>query len=104
MGRKFENENPWGILLIDTCNTFNEGNSKLMVYVARHEWSTGERFLFNMYRYHAILILRVKKDVKMILSKEGITQGCPLTTTGYGLLVLPVIRQLKVEFSDIYSP
>ena len=40
----------------------------------------------------------------MILSKEGITQGCPLATTGYGLLVLPVIRQLKVKFSYINSP
>ena len=60
----------------------------------------------NMYRHHAILILRgeTKKDAKIILSKEGTTQGSPLATTDYGLLVLPMIRQLKVEFSDINSP
>ena len=77
-----------------------------MVWVARHEWPTGARFLFNMYRHHAILILRgeTKKDAKMSSSKEGITQGYPLATTGYGLLVLPMIRPLKVEFSDINSP
>ena len=40
----------------------------------------------------------------MIISKEGITQGFPLATTGYGLLVLPMIRQLKVELSHIKSP
>ena len=74
--------------------------------MARHEWSTGAIFLFNMYRYHDILILRgeTKKNAKRNLSKEGITQGCPLATTGYGLLVLPMIRQLKVDFSDINFP
>ena len=40
----------------------------------------------------------------MILSREGITQGCPLATTCYGLLVLPMIIPLEVEFSDINSP
>ena len=37
-------------------------------------------------------------------SREGITQGCPLATTGYGLVMLPIIRQLKIEFSDIIYP
>ena len=75
--------------------------------MVRHEWHTCARFLFDMYRHHAILILRGggdQKIPKMILSREGITQGCPLATTGYGLLVLPMIRPLKVEFSDINSP
>ena len=101
-----DNEDPWGVLSIDARNAFNGGNRKLMVWVAHHEWPTGARLLFNMYRHHVILILRgeTKKDAKIILSKEGTTQGSPLATTDYGLLVLPMIRQLKVEFSDINSP
>ena len=48
----------WGILMIDARNTFNEGNRKLMVWAARHLWPSGARFLFKMYRHHAVLILR----------------------------------------------
>ena len=59
-----DNEDPWGVLLIDTRNAFNEGNRKLMVWVARHEWPTGARFLFNMYRHHAILILRGETKIR----------------------------------------
>ena len=38
-------------------NAFNEENRKLIVWMARHKWHTCARFLFDMYRYHAILIL-----------------------------------------------
>ena len=36
--RHEKNENDfWGFLLIDARNTFNEGNRKMMIWVARHE-------------------------------------------------------------------
>ena len=46
--------------MIDARNAFNEGNWKMMVWVARHLWPSGVCFLFNMYRHHAVLILRGK--------------------------------------------
>ena len=39
-----------------------------------------------------------------IFSREGIVQGYPLATTGYGILVLPLIRKLKIEFTSVESP
>ena len=57
MGKCLDNEDPWGVLLIDARNAFNEGNRKLMVWLARHEWPTGARFSFNMYRHHTIIVL-----------------------------------------------
>jgi len=78
-----ENDDPWGVLLIDARNTFNEGNRKLIVWAAHHKWPTGARFLFNMYMHHAILILKgeTKKYAIMIPSREVMTQECPLATT-----------------------
>ena len=58
-----DDEEPWGVLLIDARNSFNEGNRKKMVWVARHLWLSGARFLFNMYRNHAVLVMRGDKKV-----------------------------------------
>ena len=55
-----DDDQPWGILMIDARNAFNEGNRKIIVWVARHLWQSGVRFLFNMYKHHTVLILRGK--------------------------------------------
>ena len=101
-----DDEEPWGVLLIDARNAFNEGNRKQMVCTARHLWPSGARFLFNMYRRHAVLVMRGdnKGSTVFLHSKEGITQGCPLAMLGYILLLLPLIRVLKKEFSGVDSP
>lgn len=98
-----DDDQPWGILMIDTRNASNEWNRKMMVWVARYLWPSGVRFLLNMYRHHAVLILRGtnKNESVFIFSREGIVQGYPLSTTGYGLLILPLIRKLKVEFNSV---
>ena len=97
--QNFDEEEDWGILLIDARNAFNEGNRKMMLCVARHEWPSGARFLFNLYRHHSVLIMR-GETAKMTItlhSKEGVTQGCPLSMIGYAILILPLIKQLKSE-------
>ena len=68
-----------------------------MVWAARHIWPSGARFLFNMYRHHAVLVMRGDKKGSTVLlhSNEGITQGYTLTMLGYGLLILLLIRVLK---------
>ena len=38
-----------------------------------------------------------------IQSMECVTQGCPFAMVGYGLLVLPLIRQLQKEFPTVAS-
>ena len=58
----------WGVLLIDARNAFNEGNRKMMVYVARHEWPSGTRFLFNMYRHHSVLVMRGETASKSVFA------------------------------------
>ena len=40
----------------------------------------------------------------LIFSKEGVTQGDPLSMFGYGIGVLPLIRRLKEEFPSVKQP
>ena len=81
-----DDEEPWGVLLIDASNSFNEGNRKQIVWAARHICPSGARFLFNMYSHHAVLAMRSDKKVPTVFrhSKEGIMHGCPLAILEYG--------------------
>ena len=48
----------WGFFLLDAKNAFNNGNRYIMCWNVRHEWPSGSRFVFNMYRHWTTLIIR----------------------------------------------
>ena len=60
----YEDDEGLSILLIDAMNAFNEGNRKMIFWVTRHEWPSGSRFLFNIYRHHTVLVMRGKSKKK----------------------------------------
>ena len=91
-------EEHWGFLLIDASNGFNELNRHMMLWTIRHEWPAGARFAFNCYKYWSPLVLRGHSGgFSCLFSKEGITQGDPLSMVLYGLALLPLIRHLHSE-------
>ncbi len=95
----------WGFLLIDARNAFNELNRTLMLWTVRHEWPSGARFTFNCYKHWSILVIRGNNGTAAFLfSKEGVTQGDPISMVVYGLAVLPLIRRLKQEFPEVEQP
>ena len=62
----------------------------------RHEWPSGAQFTFNCYRHWATLVVRDTGDGSrhFLHSKEGVTQGEPLSMIAYGIGLLPLIREL----------
>jgi hypothetical protein len=93
----------YGFLLVDAKNAFNELNRTTMLWVVRHEWLLGARFVFNCYRHHTIMVIRGNNGSgATIHSQEGVTQGDPLSMIAYGIgRILPLIRHLKSTFPDI---
>ena len=93
------------ILLVDAANGFNELGRKAMLWTVRHRWANGARFAFNCYRHSAQLIMRRRgQDCTIILSREGVTQGDPLSMILYGLSLTPLSEALRAAVPEVVQP
>ena len=86
-------------------DTFNEDNYTAMLWEVRHKWTSGARFSLNCYHHWATLVIRAGESTGRFLhSKEGVTQGYPLTMIAYGLGILPLIRDLQTSYPSVNQP
>ncbi len=86
---------PEGLTLVDARNGFNELSRYLMLWTARHRWPKGTRFAFNCYRHYVRCIVRNPRDEpSILLSREGVTQGCPQSGILYGIGLLLLVEYL----------
>jgi hypothetical protein len=93
---------PSGALLVDAMNGFNELGRRAMMWAVRHRWAAGARFAFNCYRHSAELILRRKGQTGYtLLSREGVTQGDPLSMVLYGLALVPLAATLRQAHPEV---
>ena len=93
----FELDETEAILMVDASNAFNAVSRPAMLWNCRVLWPRCSRFLFNSYRGYAVIVLRdpSRSTTKILVSREGTTQGCPLAMLAYAIAILPLIRELK---------
>ena len=84
---------------------FNEGNRTQMCWTIRHLWPAGARYVFNCYRHWAVLVVRAGNgNTTFLFSKEGVTQGDPLSMVAYGLSLLPLICPTSFSLDMLMTP
>ena len=95
----------WRFLLVDTMNAFKEINRVGMLWTVRHLWPSGAHFVFKFYRHWSSLVLRNGNETASFLHiREGVMQGYPPVMIAYGTGILPLIKNLKQEISDVTQP
>jgi hypothetical protein len=100
-----DDEEPSGLLQVDAMNGFNELGRKSMLWTVRHRWANGARFSLNCCRHAAMLILRRPGgSCEILLSREGVTQGCPLAMALHGLALTPLSDQLRLAVPSVVQP
>ena len=91
--------------LVDSHNGFNELSRLAMLWTVRHRWPAGARFAFNCYKHWAQLLLRQPGEPPVtILSREGVTQGDPLSMVLYGITLVPLTKELRAADTGLLSP
>ena len=100
-----QDSEPSRTMLIDSCNRFNKLIPLEMLWTVRHHWQAGARFAFNFYKHWAQLLLRQTGELPVtILSREGFTQGDPLSMVFYRITLVPLAEQLRAADPGILSP
>ena len=66
------------------------------MWTCRHLWAVGACFAMNLYRHFSRLIVRAEPGNRpeIILSREGVVQGCVLGMFLYGITLLPLGQHL----------
>ena len=90
----------WGLLLVDATNAFNSVNRVAALWNATVLWPWCSRFLFNIYQVYASLLIQGGNTVSS-LSKEGVTQGNPLSMMLYAVGVLPLFEGSRKPDSEL---
>ena len=96
---------PIGSTLLDAHNGFDELSRLAMLWTVQHCWPAGARFVFNCYRHWSQLLLREPGETPVtILSREGVTQGDPLSMVLYRITLVPLIEELRAADTELLSP
>ncbi len=93
------------LLLVDAANGFNNLSRLGMLWTVRHRTPKLSRFAFNCYRHEARLLCRQPgKEALILMSREGVTQGDPLSMALYGIALLPLAEALRAHCPDVMQP
>ena len=93
------------MMLVDSCNGFNNLNRLVMLWTVRHRCLAWSRFPLNCYKnpYH-ILLRRPGRPQFTLLSIEGLTQRDPLLMVLHSITLVPLAENLEAEIPEILTP
>ena len=93
------------LTLIEPRNVFNDISCLVMLWTVRHCWLSWLIFALNCYRHEAQLVVRRPAALCHILMiREGVTQGDPLSMVIYGLVLLPLAEAMHKEYPGVLQP
>ena len=76
-----------------------------MLWIVRHLWPSGARFVFNFYHHCSLLVLWTGNGTASIIhSREGVTQGGTIAMIVYMIGILQLIKNLKRVIPNITQP
>ena len=92
-------------MLVDAKNSFNKINQVGMLWTVRQLWVSRACFVFHYYPHWSFLVLRNRGGEDSIMHiREGVTQGNLLAMIAYGIIIFPLINNLKQEIPDGTQP
>lgn len=91
----FEDNESEGMLKVDAENAFNNMNRKLVLHNIKESCPPFHRYLKNTYQQCPKLVLKDDLSHKVLLSKEGCTQGDVVAMAMYALGMKPLIDDLS---------
>ena len=75
------------------------------MWTVQHLWMSRAHFFFNCYRRWSLLVLRDDNGTaSFLISKEGVTQGDHIAMIAYGIIITPLIKNLKWDIPDVTQP
>ena len=89
-----------GLFLGDTYNGFNNLSRLSMLWTVHHQWLGGAQFAFNYYRHSLKLLVGHPGEVdpEDLLSREGVTQGDPLSIVLYRMRPSMLVEKIHGEY------
>ena len=89
----------WGMLLVDTRNLFKEINQTTMLWHIRNTCTVGAQFSFNTFRNWKVM--KFQGRTVTVNRKQGVPQDDPLDITLYGIVMIPIIKELQHRVQDV---
>ena len=86
------------VLLVDASNAFNSLNRHVALHNMQVLCPSFATILINCYREPSNMYI----DGETILSREGITQGDPLSMSFYAVSALPLINRLPNSVNQVW--
>ena len=76
-----------------------------MLWNVKHQWPVGAWFSFNCYNnWEQLILIWPGKEPVVILIREGVTQGEPLSMVLYGITLIPLTKELHASDPALMAP